>query len=263
MMGVRAAQELQVTDDSEFLSIEPWPVSELAGHLIAQVTLGRRALIESDPEGDAFERETDRFELEAWARLELTAWLTAAELDSIGTPIGSLDDDQLAICERGLIVASTIGWAVDVVKDELPPLADGEAEMQTLDWAPTPWTPVRQVSRRLRVRPDEDLARERERWEILVWRTTLFEDPEFADDDKAAWRDALIEIDDLGLWPTSRKDILIVSEGLDLGVLPEDQMAALRDDAETRLRTLNWVCGYGERPSSAPLDLDLDASDPA
>jgi hypothetical protein len=36
-----------MTDD-DFLSIEPWPISELAGHLVAQVTLGRRALIESD-----------------------------------------------------------------------------------------------------------------------------------------------------------------------------------------------------------------------
>lgn len=250
-----------MTDELDFLSIDPWPVSELAGHLVAQATLGRRALIETDTEGDAFERETDRFELEAWARLELTAWLTPEELDTIGAAIGSLNDQQLAICERGLMVASTIGWAVHVVQDELPLLSDGEAEMQTLDWAPTPWTPVRQASKRLSVRLEDALARERERWEVLVWRSTLFDDPEFIEDDRAAWQEALAEIQALGLWPTSEHDIVVANEGIELAALPDDRMTALRDDAETRLRTLNWVCGYGERPSTAPLDLDADESD--
>lgn len=245
-----------MTDDNDFLSIDPWPVSEMAGHLVAQVTLGRRALIETDTEGDAFERETDRFELEAWARLELTAWLTPPELDSIGIPVGSLSDEQLANCERGLIIASTIAWAVNVVQHELPALANGEAEMPTLEWAPTPWTPVRQVNKRLRVRPDDVLAHERERWEVLVWRTTLFDDPKFEEDDRAAWREALTEIDAAGLWPTSSKDILVVDAGVDLGALPQEQLASLRYDAELRLRALNWVCGYGERPTTAPLDLD-------
>src|SRR4051794_22876989 len=116
--------------EDDFLSIEPWPVSELVGHLVAQITLGRRALIETDDTSDAFERETDRFELEAWARLELTPWLTPQEFEFLVAGVGALGEAGLAACEQGLVVGSTIGWALNLTRqDTLPGLSDGSSEM--------------------------------------------------------------------------------------------------------------------------------------
>jgi hypothetical protein len=244
-----------VTDD-EFLSVEPWPVSELVGHLVAQVTLGRRALIETDDTSDIFERETDRFELEAWARLELNPWLTPPEFDYLLTGVGKLGDSELAACEQGLVIASTIGWALRLTgRNELPAISDGSSEMAVLDWAPTPWSPVRGVVKGVRLRADEALANERERWDVLYWRSTLFDGLDYLEEDQQAWAEAIPEIVEANLWPIQDGDLL-VDEGIVFGSVTGDDLAALREDAELRLRTLNWVCGYGERPTTAPVDLE-------
>lgn len=245
-----------MTDETDFLSIDPWPVSELAGHLIAQATLGRRALIETDTESDVFERETDRFELEAWARLELTAWLTPAELDLLATNVGKLTEDQLAGAEQGALIGSTLGWVLHLSGgDRLQAPTDGEAEVAVLAWAPTPWTPVRSLLKPLRVRSDEQLAEERERWEVLAWRTTLFSDQEFIDEDRSAWLEALPEIEAAGLWPVESGD-LVLDDGTNLAALSTDELQDLQHDAEVRLRSLNWVCGYGDSPVTAPLEIE-------
>jgi hypothetical protein len=244
-----------MSDDQDYINIEPWPVSELAGHLISQVTLGRRALIEMDLDGDAFERETDRFELESWARLELTAWLTPQELDWLEADVGGLGEQPLATCEQALLIASTIGWALRLTgANSIPALTDGADELAVLAWAPTPWTQVRTVLKSLRVRSEEELATQRERWEVLQWRTTLFTDPAMEEDDAIAWTEAIPEIEESGLWPIVDSDISL--DGVAVRALSVEVLEDLRNEAETRLRTLNWVCGYGDRPASAPLELD-------
>jgi hypothetical protein len=248
--------ETPVSDESDMISIEPWPVSELAGHLVTQLTLGRRALIERDTAAEQFERETDRFELESWARLELTPWMTANELDLLTAGVGTLDDSGLEACERGLLVGSTIAWALHLTRtDHLPAPTDGQIELAMLEWAPTPWTSVRSIVKSLRVRSDECLAFERERWEILAWRLSLFSDPTTTDEDTLAWHEAVPEIEEAGLWPITSGDLSLV-HGKSIGDLDTSDSLALLDEAETRLRALNWTCGFGERPTTAPLDLD-------
>ena len=252
---IRSHLEICVTDE-EFISIEPWPIPELVGQLVAQAALGRRALIETDEASDAFERETDRFELEAWARLELSPWLTPEEFRYLETTVGNLREDTLALCEQRLMVASTIGWALGLTGlPHLPAISDGSSEIAVLEWAPTPWSPVRGVMKGVRLRSDEALATERERWDILYWRSTLFGDPDYLESDRSAWREALVEILAADLWPV-RDDDLLVNDDMTYGQAAEADPLSLQDAAEIRLRALNWVCGYGERPTTAPLDLD-------
>src|SRR5687768_7820600 len=116
-------------DPNEFVDIQPWPVAELVGHLVTQVALGKRGLIERDDAADPFERETDRFELDAWAKLELTSWLGDEDTRILEAPIGNLSIDDIDRCAGSILVASTIAWTVRGVKDQSIPLpSDGDLE---------------------------------------------------------------------------------------------------------------------------------------
>lgn len=243
-------------NDDDYLDIRPWPPIELLGQLVAHVALGRRGLVELDDSGDVFERETDRFELDAWAKLELTAWLTADQGEILDTQLGNLSEAQLAGSQDALIVASTIGWAIHVVPvPTLPVSTDGGPEGIVLDWAPGPWTAVRNGVKAIRVRSDELLAIERERWELLAWRTTLFQDDESIDADQEALEETIAELAGQSLVETDGRDFL-AAHRTPFNALEPDDFVQIAHEAELRLKTLNWVCGFGETPSTAPVFLE-------
>lgn len=253
--GLPAHPEHYVNDD-EFIDVRPWPPVELVGQLVVHVALGRRGLVEDDQEADVFERETDRFELDAWAKLELASWLAADDAKILAAPIGNLSGRQAERCDDALIVASSIGWAIRVVPARTLPLAtDGGPEQAVLDWAPGPWTPVRNVVKAIRVRSDEQLAAERERWELVAWRCSLFEDEATIDVDRAALEETLAELAASALVATDGQDF-ILEDGTMFSELGVDELGQIANEAELRLKTLNWVCGFGEAPQSAPLFLD-------
>ncbi len=240
-------------DDDE-LEISPWPVMELVGQLVARASLGRRGAIESDPSLDAYERETDRFELEAWARVELVNWLTLRDFQCLDAAAGKLTDEDLAHCHDGLMEASTIAWALSIVQEpRLPVFSTGEPEHVAASWAPGPWTALNQVTGGLRVRADEQLAVERERWEILYWRLLL---PTPLDAESAtALRETVAEVRAIDLLATQGDD-LSTDGGVALASFSPDQRDRYAHEAEIRLRTLNWTCGLGERLDTTPLLLD-------
>ncbi len=107
----------------------------------------------------------------------------------------------------------------------------------------------------VRVRSDEELAREREKWDIAVWRLSLFQDSDGAEGDRAALTEAIDEVAAMGLLRTDGRDFL-TDEGVSFATLSEDELAEMAHVAEVRLRALNWVCGFGEDWESAPLYLD-------
>lgn len=245
-----------MTDETDFIDIQPWPVAEQLGHLVASVAIARRGMMEMDDASDPFEVETDRFELESWARLELGAWLAAEDFTILEVPVGQLSIEQEETCDQRLLAASTIAWAVragEVV--HLPVVADGAAESATVEWAPGPWTPVRNVQNSLHLRADEELAAERERWEIILWRSELFEDPAMAEEDRRALQEAVAEIEEGNLLATVDNDISL-DDGKPFSTLAPEQLDDVTAVAAVRLQTLNWVCGFGESPATAPLFLD-------
>jgi hypothetical protein len=150
-----------------------------------------------------------------------------------------------------VVVASTIGWALHLTgRDDLPAISDGASEMAVLDWAPTHWSPVRGVVKGIRLRSDEVLATERERWDVLYWRSTLFDGLEYLEEDQQAWSEAIPEIVEANLWPIKDGDLL-VGDNTTFANVEGDDLVELQENAEVRLRTLNWVCGYGDRPTTA------------
>ncbi len=249
--------------DDDYIEIEPWPVREMVGHLVATATVARRGLMEISPSDDPFERETDRFELESWARLELSQWLTEAEYRLLEREVGTFTPELESEADEHLFAASTVAWALGIKGvGALPIESDGGVEEATVEWCPVPWTHVKGLERRAHLRPPEVLAAERERWEILLWRCELFTDPQSKPDDRAALNDALMELRDVAPGMISKAgDDLGLDNGSSFSSIGAGDLDVLGSVAMVRLRALNWVCGYGDSPLHAPLYLDDDAND--
>lgn len=232
-------------DDS--LDIQPWPVIELIGRAVTLATVARRGMLEVDDERDAFDVETDRFDLSTWSRTELQNWITDDELRLLNASVGELSDDDLTVCDDALIGATAIAWALRAVDVPRLPLPDlDELNERALAWAPQPWEKVRSMQSRVRLRSDEDLAAERERWELWYWRATD------AEEDAAALADVVDELRETDLIPLADGDFAD-DNGTPFSRMSDEE----RDDvlwlAELRLRALNWTCGIGESWESAPL----------
>lgn len=242
--------------DEGFIDIHPWPVQELVGRLVCLTSLGRRGAIEAEALGDLFEAETDRFDLQSWAALELGPWLSTTEDRILRTPVSELTDDDLSACSDALSASCAVAWAVRALPDTTLRLAPDHADQQrVLEWSPGPWRKVRDIAKRARLRGDQDLANEREKWDIVVWRLSLFQEPNDEAVDRAALVEVLAEVSALGNLRTDGADLL-TDDGLSFSAMDEGEMTALDHLAALRLRTLNWVCGFGQDWDSAPLILD-------
>ncbi|MDQ3539319.1 MAG: hypothetical protein M3440_01400 [Chloroflexota bacterium] len=240
----------------EYIDIQPWPVQVLVGRLVSLVTLGRRGILEAQEADDPFEAETDRFDLQSWAALELQTALTTEEARILSVPVTELTDDDLAACADALSAAAAIAWALRVLpKNTLPIPSDPGDDERVLEWSPKPWTKVRPIARSVRVRSDDELAHERVKWEIVTWRLSLFQDPADSRTDRAALTETIAEASAAGLLRNDGTDFL-TDAGETFARMTDDELLEIEHLAEIRLRTLNWVCGFGEDWDSAPLLLD-------
>jgi hypothetical protein len=244
-----AEQNGQMSEDDS-VDIRPWPVMELIGRAVVLASVARRGTLEVDSDRDVFDLETDRFDLVTWTRTELQNWVSDRELELLSRPVGELDDDDLAECDDALISASTIAWTLRAVPSPaLPMPQDGVAEGQVLEWAPEPWAKVRALQSAARLRADDELARERERWELWYWRATDVAD------DMDALADVVAELEESDLIPIVDGDFA-TDAGIPFSALGQDDQDDVAWLSELRLRALNWACGFGDSWETAPLYLD-------
>ncbi len=237
------------------IDIDPWPPVELVGRAVVLATLARRYAIELEfqDDGDPFDLETQRFDLSAWSRTELASWLTDDELRIIQIPNGELQDDDADRCEDAIVEGAAIMWALGVLpQDQLPWGDDDQLERALLEWAPEPWGNVRPMVKRVRIRSVDDLAFERERWELWYWRSSF---PEKLDaESRNAVSEAAAEATAAAIIPTRENDFLV--DERTYGELDELEHEAIAATSVARLRALNWVCGLGKTWESTPLLID-------
>ena len=234
-------------DEVDTVDIRPWPLIEIVGRTVVLASVARRGILEVDGQRDLFDRETDRFDLHTWARTELQNWIEDRELALLAKPVGELDDDDLGACDDALVGASTLGWVISVVQcDHLPLPQDGVAEERVLQWAPEPWGKVRQLVTSARLRSEEALAGERERWELWYWRAT--ERPLAPGE----LQEVVDEVRSAGLIPIVDNDFA-TDDGRPFSRLDEHEQDDAAWLAELRLRALNWACGLADSWESAPL----------
>lgn len=237
----------RIGESEDEIEISPWPVRELVGRLAVFGALGQRLALELNAaeSEDLFDLETDRFDLHAWSRVELPFAAGRDELDLLETAVGRLSGDALDQCVEATIGASTIGWALRLSEAESLPIdVNGALEQDVLIWTPAPWDQVRQVVKRARLRSDDDLATELQRWELVLWRLSLFADPIDLVADREALAGAITEIAPLGLLPMVDDDLAMES-GESFGSIDPAMLDELRAVAEIRLKTLNWISGRG------------------
>lgn len=238
--------------DDDSIDIQVRPVRELLGRATLLAALGRRGLIEVESGADPMSAETDQFDLQAWARVELGLWMSPEDLHVLQAPVGSLIEEEAGYCADAMVSASTIGWCIGAFSDDLPLLSDGAPEQSVLEWVPAPWTQLRSRVRLVRVRSDDELARERERWELVVWRMSLFTEPDNAQDDQAALEDVVTELQDTPLIGYADGDFA-TADGMPFRQLSDAQREQIDAEATLRLAALNWVCGFGSGWNDVPL----------
>jgi hypothetical protein len=242
--------------DDDTIEIEVRPAREIALRAIALVTVTRRGWLEVDGdvdgELDEFERETDRFELYTWARKELESVLTATERNILKTPVGSLPEEWLDVCAQSSLAANALGWTLQV--RETLQLSDRESmtiSEELVTWAPEPWNSVHNTISDTTHRSEDEVARQREIWELWYWRATLANDHLDAEDMESAIRDTAAEVARVGLIDVIEHDFEV--DGLPFAGLDDDRQVSVAILAEANLLALNWVCGFGNTWDDTPV----------
>lgn len=218
------------------------------------------AVDDDDEAGDELEdAETERFDLAAWLREEaLDGAATTAERSLLHARIGRLAPDAVARASWGAEALLALAWCVNLVAE--PPSYDGTAEpANLLDRLPSPWDTVRTFLTGLALRPEAQIAAERERAELWHWRAgveAIYR--QAAEDERRELRVVIREVardaENGGLLPA------LVGEDFPLRGRPVARLAAPQLDdltavASERLRALNWVCGFGATWDEVPTDL--------
>ena len=234
------------SDHDDTLDIQVRPAIELVRRAALLAIVAERGVLEIDAERGDYERDTDRFELLSWARGALAGTVTGEELSLLATPIGDLGDD-LSRCDDALTEAAAIAWALGVVEtDRLPVPPDGAAMERVMEWAPSPWTDLDRIARKLQMRDEGSIAMERERWELWYWRAND------ADEATGSVSEVVTDLAESGLIPIIESDFA-TDAAEPFGALTPDEQEEIAWLAEHRLRSLNWVCGFGDDWESVPL----------
>lgn len=243
-------------DDDEMIDINLRSIDETVRRAVVLVSLVRRAAMEeanpSDGENEAFERETDRFELYSWSWKELASARTEEERDVLHTPAGELSQQQTDQCLEASFPANALCWTLGVV-DELGPSDAQNVELDPLlAWSPQPWDDLDRLVKKSSLRDEVVIAQERERWELWFWRATLEEgDLEPDEDMRELVANVAVAASEAGL--ISERDEDFDVNGQPFRQVEAELRSVLAERAEAYLLALNWVCGFGDSWDDVPL----------
>ncbi len=244
--------------DEHELDIELRLPAEVGERCIVLAAMIRRLSIESLAETEGDERLAgEAFDIRGWLQTEgLWSRLTAAEGAFLDRPVGGLDDDELAAVAWQIEGLVALGWALGLT--ELPDLGDLSLVEPVIRSVPNPWDQSASWLRSSVLLPEPDIARERDRAEILEWRIGLevprrsasgHEDRDFT----RAIADVVSEAIAAGFASDVHDgDFTVV--GKPVTTHAEADLERLAVLAEERLRALNWLCGFGNSWDDVPLD---------
>jgi hypothetical protein len=244
-------------DDGD-LDIELRAPEEVAERCIILAALIRRLSIESlasDRNDEGL--SGDAFDLHAWLQNE-NLWdsLGNAEVTFLERPLGHLDDDEMAFVAWQAEGLASLGWSLGLA--ELQPLGELRQVQAVLELVPSPWDAAAAWIGNAGLRPEPDIARERDRAELFEWRASIeaprrvATGPERTEYDEAI-ADVASEVEGTGLAVVANGDLLITDSPL--ASLQDDTLDRLTALAEERLRALNWLCGFGDAWDRVPLDV--------
>lgn len=200
----------------------------------------------------------EAFDLREWIVTEqLSGALTESEAHTLETPVGEIPyEDCLNLSWQSEALAALL-WSIGV-RDFLS--SGLESELASLLQAvPHPWDRVSGWVQQASLRPESDVARERELADVWYWRLgTEIERRGAQGDEHFAYELAIQEVvaeASAAGYPVDagRGDFLVLRRLVrDLG---SDELIKLAAIAEERLRALNWVSGFGSSWDDVPLEV--------
>lgn len=236
----------------DFIDIELRSAADVAARAIVLATVTRRGILEVAPQSDE-DAEATRFDLALWLGSNPHIVQEAAEVTLLGAPIGSLTEEELDICLDAAEATVTLDWCLAATNTALPQPSSQVNLEPVIERLSQPWQDPMPAIASAVLRTEQDIAIERERAEIWWWRASLL--PEDLDDTEtqAALRAVASEAATANLIDTIDSDLALL--GRSFAEHDEDTQATVLAIAAVRLRTLNWVCGFGESWTDAPLDI--------
>lgn len=247
-----------MTSDDEFVDIALRPAAEVARRCLALSALLQRVALFADGEVHADDdREAAAFDLREWPRAE-NLWdaLTSAEAAFLTEPVGNAIPDAFDSMYFGESLAA-LAWTLDLLPSLEPHMAPDYAKL--IDTIPAPWDPTASWLTSQQLRPESEIAIERERAEVWEWRGAI----------ELARRGA--RVGDIGQIESAIFDITYEVEETGLlgpenvrgdyelwhaiGDLEDEAITSSRMLFEHRLRALNWVCGFGDSWDDVPLEI--------
>lgn len=245
--------QAEVAEDE--LEINLRPVPAIARRLLILAALAEHLSFANGEVSSFDERASSTFDLREWLRAE-EIWpdLTQDEvlLLADGTP-ASEEPDQFSVQET-LEALSALAWTVQL-------LADLEADLPAavatvIPSLPQPWDSTVSWMSGLELRSLDEIAARREAAELWTWRFLTEDDlrDAFATEQeelRVVIRDAEREGRAAGVLPRGGFRV----QGRDISTLNLTERNTLLAASLARLKALNWVCGYGERWDTVPLDI--------
>ncbi|MDP9356132.1 MAG: DUF4272 domain-containing protein [Chloroflexota bacterium] len=234
--------------------------AEVAARVIVLAAVCHRAYLER-AEGDdgADDPEAERFDLVAWLRTEgLDPIASPVERHLLQTRLGRLGSDETDAASWQTEALAALAWAMGIL-EALPPYHIPVDPGPLLDAMPSPWDKTGPFRTGVRLRPEEEIAAERERAELWHWRATMV-DLLLEARGKEAQRLGAVIREVAG--EAARAGIVdhVTAGDFTVDGRPYRDLAGEALDVATaiaaeRHRALNWLCGFGMDWDTVPTDV--------
>jgi hypothetical protein len=251
-----------MADPDDELDINLRVPKEVAARILILAAVCRRAFLETLARaGDRAAAEEARFDLPAWLREEGLDWaISPLERRLLETRIGRLPADEVAAASWRAEAIVALMWAARHPSVPAMPAYDASTDLAPMIEAiPTPWDATASFTSAIRLRPEDEIATERERAELWHWRAEVASELAAA---AGAERTELLtvirgvaeEAAAAGLLPPPVGGDF-PANGRSYRSLDDDQQAIVASLAFERLYALNWLCGFGPDWDDVPIDI--------
>jgi hypothetical protein len=243
----------ELADDELEINLRPAP--DIGRRLLILAALAEHLSFADGAGSGPDERAFSTFDLREWLREE-GIWpdLTQDEVLLLADGMRPGEEpDQFSVQET-IESLATLAWTLHLVPDLA---ADLPANVDTLiPSLPHPWDSTSAWLQGLNLRSLDEIAAGREAAELWTWRLLTEDDlrEAFAAEQealRAIIREAEREGRAAGILPRGGFRV----QGRDISTLNLTERNTLLATSLARLQALNWVCGYGDRWDSVPLDI--------
>jgi hypothetical protein len=256
-----------VTDSGEGnehqeIEINLRPPAQVARRVVVLATLCRRAFLESPGGPTELDEDPDAegFDLLTWLEEhDLDRDLTADERRLLDAAVGTLSRNEFRAATWNAEALLALGWAGGLMPALAEPTSAGDPR-SIVPAIPAPWESPAAWIVAFGLRPEEEIARERERAEVWLWRAEIEDERRHLTGRRLAGletdlRDVVSESVASGLLAGPAHGDFPVA-GVPFRSLDGDRVDLIATVAAVRLHALNWLCGFGTAWDDVPLDVD-------